>query len=147
MGDLHVPVIDDIGEVVGGKSIPLDYDKLFRGVAFLGGAVDEIDKACGFVGAEEPDGMRLAFAGAFIRLCWGNAAACARVARPVALLKSCFRVLLQDLGGAEAPVCLALVQQDLRMLVIEVQSFRLTAIQCQYMFLSLLYSFYILTCL
>jgi hypothetical protein len=147
MGNLHVPVIDNIGKVVGGKSIPFDYDKLLGGVAFPGGAVDKIDKARDFVGAEEPDGMRLAFAGAFIRLCWGNATASARVTRSVALLKGYSRVLLQDLGGAEAPVCLAFVQQDLRMLVIEVQSFRLTAMQCQLVSQSLVHSFYILTCL
>lgn len=127
MGDLHVPVIDDIGKVVGGKSIPLDYDKLFGGVAFPGGAVDEICKAHGFVGAEEPDGMGLAFAGALIRLFWGNTAACPWVARPITFLKGYSCVFLQDLGGAEAPVCFALVQQDFGMLVIEVQSFRLMA--------------------
>lgn len=127
MGNLHVPVIDDIGKVVGGKSIPLDYDKLLGGVAFPGGAVDEIGKADGFVGAEEADGMRLAFAGALIRLFWGDATAYSWVARPVALLKGYSCVFLQDLGGAEAPVCFAFVQQDLGMLVVEVQSFRLTA--------------------
>lgn len=129
MGNLHVPVIDDIGKVVGGKSIPLDYDKLLGGVAFPGGAVDEIDKAHGFVRAAESDGMELAFAGALIRLFWGNTAACSWVARPLALLKSYSCVFLQDLGGAEAPVCFAFVQQDLGMLVIEVQSFRLTAME------------------
>jgi hypothetical protein len=125
MGDLHVVVINDVGEVVSRETIPLHDDKVILGVLLDEAVVDDVSNHQGPLGALEAYGERVPLVGAIIRLLGGDVGTCAWIEGWLSGYVGRSLVFLQGLGGAEAPVCLALPDELVGVVVVEGQPLRL----------------------
>ena len=68
VGDFHELVVDDVGEVVGGKSVPLPDDEVVFGFGFLVTSVHDVLYHHWLFGALEPDGKWFSVVGPLLRL-------------------------------------------------------------------------------
>lgn len=118
MGDLHVPIVYDIGEVVGGKAVGLDDDIIILRILFLKGVVDDVVDLGWRGRTAETHDKGFPFASTLLGLFWGHITACARIVRAAALFMAKLALACQMLLGAEAPICLALLNQLIGVFVV-----------------------------
>jgi hypothetical protein len=121
MGDLHVVVVNNVGEVVGRETIPFYDDKVILRVLLGEAVVDDVSNHEGPLGALEAYGKCFPLVGAVIRLLRGDVETCARIEGWLAGYVGGSLVFLQGLRGAEAPVCLALPDELVGVVVVEGQ--------------------------
>lgn len=107
VGDLHVVIINHIGEVIGGKPITLQDDEIILWVLVSEAPVNDVLDYQRLLAALEADGVRLAAVGTIIRLLKGNVTACAGIKGGLARLMGCLFEFLQGVGVAKASVCFA----------------------------------------
>jgi hypothetical protein len=125
MGDLHVVVVNNVGEVVGRETIPLHDDKVILGVLLAEAVVDHVSDHEGPLSALEAYCEPFPLVGAFIRLLGGDVETCTRIEGWLSGNVGVSLVFLQGLGGAKAPVCLTLPDELVGVFLVEGQSFGL----------------------
>lgn len=120
MCNLHQVVIDNVGQMVCRESIRLHQDKVLLRVLLLEPPIDGIMELWPTkLVALEANHMRLPRFCAAIRLVGVYGAACARVNRRLAGLVELTLLGFKLLRGAEAAVCMVMVQELLNVLMID----------------------------